>query len=128
MGILVLLAVSTLVFLVVRNNSSTTARMSPEEAKTEVLRLSNSAKVFVFSKAYCPFCTKVKKLLKSLGIEFSAIELDEVANGSTLQAALIQLTGQRTVPNTFVSGKTIGGCDDVHALNASGKLMQIVNA
>ncbi|CAK9161783.1 unnamed protein product [Ilex paraguariensis] len=65
----------------------------------------------VFSKSYCSYCVSVKKLLTELGASFKAIELDTESDGSEIQSALAQLTGQRTVPNVFIGGKHIGGCD-----------------
>ncbi|CAI0456174.1 unnamed protein product [Linum tenue] len=47
-------------------------------------------------------------------------------DGAEIQAALAQLTGQRTVPNVFIGGKHIGGCDDTMALNKSGKLVPLL--
>ena len=42
-------------------------------------------KVMVFSKTYCPFCTKAKQILKSAGIDFKAYELDKEADGASMQ-------------------------------------------
>ncbi|EYU44772.1 hypothetical protein ABFS83_08G009400 [Erythranthe nasuta] len=82
--------------------------------------------VVVFSKTYCPFCVSVKKLLTELGASFKAIELDTEGDGAELQSALAQLTGQRTVPNVFISGKHIGGCDATTALHKQGKLVPLL--
>ncbi|KAE9055097.1 hypothetical protein PF007_g32423, partial [Phytophthora fragariae] len=57
--------------------------------------------VVVYSKSYCPYCTKTKTLLKELGAKFDVVELDQVAGGSEQQDALEDLTGQSTVPNVF---------------------------
>lgn len=45
-----------------------------------------------------------------------------VDNGSDLQAKLLAKTGQRTVPNVFINGKHIGGCDDTSKLFSSGQI------
>ncbi|RWW22953.1 hypothetical protein GW17_00012820, partial [Ensete ventricosum] len=63
------------------------------------------------SKTFCPFCVKVKQLLDQLGIRYKAIELNFQSDGPDMQAALAEWTGQRTVPNVFIGGKHIGGCD-----------------
>ncbi|TYK03120.1 glutaredoxin-C6 [Cucumis melo var. makuwa] len=81
--------------------------MALEKAKEIVA----SNPVTVFSKSYCPFCVQVKRLLTKLGVSFKAIELDTESDGREVQAALAQFTGQRTVPNVFIGGKHIGGCD-----------------
>ncbi|PHU27611.1 Glutaredoxin [Capsicum chinense] len=82
--------------------------------------------VVVFSKTYCPFCVSVKDLLAKLGVSFKAVELDSEKDGSEIQAALVEWTGQRTVPNVFIVGKHIGGCDATTALHRDGKLVPLL--
>ncbi|GMI99139.1 glutaredoxin C2 [Hibiscus trionum] len=82
--------------------------------------------VVVFSKSYCPFCVDVKQLLQKLGASFKAIELDKEGDGSDIQAALAEWTSQRTVPNVFIGGKHIGGCDTTTGLNNEGKLVPLL--
>ena len=76
----------------------------------------------MFSKDYCPFCTQAKDVLKSCGVTFHVVELDMIPDGDEMQNKLHQLSGQRTVPNIFVGGKHLGGCDDTKAARANGKL------
>uniref|UniRef100_A0AAV1UC74 Glutaredoxin domain-containing protein n=1 Tax=Peronospora matthiolae TaxID=2874970 RepID=A0AAV1UC74_9STRA len=78
--------------------------------------------VVVYSKTYCPYCTKTKTLLTQLGVKFEVVELDQVSEGSEQQNALEQITGQSTVPNVFVGGQSIGGNSDVQKLHKDGKL------
>nr|KJB33812.1 hypothetical protein B456_006G031800 [Gossypium raimondii] len=73
--------------------------------------------VVVFSKSYCPFCVDVKQLLQQLGASFKAIELDKESDGSDIQAALAEWTGQRTVPNVFIA---------TMALHKEGKLVPLL--
>ena len=80
----------------------------------------------MFSKSYCPFCIRAKSALKELGVDFVAEELDKVEGGSETQAALLELTKQRTVPNVFINGQHLGGCDDTMAAIKSGKLSQML--
>uniref|UniRef100_A0A7S1B3V4 Glutaredoxin domain-containing protein n=2 Tax=Corethron hystrix TaxID=216773 RepID=A0A7S1B3V4_9STRA len=88
-----------------------------------------SNKVVVFSKTYCPFCTKAKRSLANVGCtNFKSVELDQMADGSSIQSGLLSLTGQRTVPNVFIGGKSIGGGDDTAALEQSGKLKTMLQA
>jgi glutaredoxin 3 len=56
------------------------------------------------------------------------IELDNLNNGSKIQAELLAMTGQRTVPNVFIKGKHLGGNDDTHAALASGKLQAMLSS
>ncbi|KAI4348182.1 hypothetical protein L6164_008936 [Bauhinia variegata] len=82
--------------------------------------------VVVYSKTYCPFCVDVKQLLTNLGATYKVIELDTESDGSAIQSALAEWTGQRTVPNVFIGGKHIGGCDSTTALHNEGKLVSLL--
>lgn len=86
-------------------------------------------KVVIFSKSYCPYCTKTKDLFSGLKVDGTVIfELDNMDNGADIQAALLDMTGQRTVPNVFIKGKHVGGNDDVQGANKSGKLKELLGA
>jgi glutaredoxin len=81
--------------------------------------------VIVFSKSYCPYSKKAKLiLLEHYSIEPKplVVELDQHPLGPYLQALLAQSTGRRTVPNVLVSGKSIGGGDDIAALDQRDEL------
>lgn len=81
--------------------------------------------VIVFSKSYCPFSAKAKSiLLKKYSIvpEPYVVELDHHKLGRALQSVLGESTGRRTVPNVLVNGKSIGGGDDVSALDQEDQL------
>ncbi|CAK7328089.1 unnamed protein product [Dovyalis caffra] len=82
--------------------------------------------VVVFSKTYCPFCVSVKQLLDQLGAKYKAVELDTEKDGADMQSALFEWTGQRTVPNVFIGGNHIGGCDSTKALHNEGKLVPLL--
>ncbi len=84
--------------------------------------------VVIFSKTYCPFCTKAKALYaqEAAGYDVLTLELDRMAEGDAIQAALLELTGQRTVPNVFVKGSHVGGNDDSQAAARSGKLQTLL--
>ncbi|WP_285164404.1 glutaredoxin, partial [Mycobacterium tuberculosis] len=69
---------------------------------------------------------RAKNLLKELKAKFLAIEMDQESDGAETQAALQQISGQRTVPNIFIGGKHIGGCDDLMASNSAGKLVPLL--
>ena len=73
--------------------------------------------VVIFSKTYCPYCKEAKRILDAAGAKNrQEIELDTDPNGVQIQKALYQSTAQRTVPNIFIGGRHIGGCDDLRAL------------
>ncbi|CAI7626864.1 unnamed protein product [Penicillium discolor] len=95
------------------------------EAKTELNAILKRAPIIVFSKSYCPYSKKAKLiLLEHYSIEPKpfVVELDKHPLGPYLQALLAQSTGRRTVPNVLVSGKSIGGGDDIAALDQSDEL------
>lgn len=71
------------------------------------------------------YCTKAKRVLNKYaadGLTYKVIELDSVSNGAAIQNALADITGQRTVPNVFVGGTSIGGGDETAAADRSGVL------
>lgn len=82
--------------------------------------------VMMFSKSYCPFCKKIKELFGSLGVVYHALEIDLEANGAEIQSTLFEMSGQRTVPNTYIKGKHLGGADDTLKAHSDGKLMQMI--
>mmetsp|Transcript_41584 Transcript_41584/g.88605 ORF Transcript_41584/g.88605 Transcript_41584/m.88605 type:complete len:138 (-) Transcript_41584:86-499(-) len=103
--------------------SCVAAYASPAEfAKSEIA----SNDVVVFSKSYCPFCTSTKQLFSSMSINAKVIELDQMDNGPDVQGALLDLSGQRTVPNVFIKGEHLGGNDDTQAAARSGKLEKML--
>jgi glutaredoxin 3 len=89
--------------------------MATAAAKTKTESIINDNPVAVFSKSYCPYCKASKELLTSLGAKFYAIELDQVEDGSEIQAVLKDISNQGTVPNIFIDGKHIGGNSDLQA-------------
>lgn len=70
----------------------------------------------------------MKSLFQRLGVEAKVLELDEIADGGEVQEALGQVTGRRTVPQVFVGGTHVGGCDDTLAAQQSGKLAGLLEA
>ena len=83
-------------------------------------------KVIVFSKSYCPYCSKVKQLLESEGIPYTVVELDQHEQGQELQRILLRLTGQRTVPNVFIKGGHVGGASETLETYRSGELYKLL--
>uniref|UniRef100_A0A0C9QNJ9 TSA: Wollemia nobilis Ref_Wollemi_Transcript_16148_732 transcribed RNA sequence n=1 Tax=Wollemia nobilis TaxID=56998 RepID=A0A0C9QNJ9_9CONI len=103
---------------------------SPESITTAMEKakaIVSSNPVVVFSKTYCPYCTQVKQLLSRLGAKTKVVELDTESDGADVQSALKEWTGQRTVPNVFIGGTHIGGCDDTVAKHNSGKLVPLLS-
>jgi len=82
----------------------------------------------VFSKTYCPFCTKAKKALSEINVTFEVMELDTRKDCATIQDALGKMTGARSVPRVFVGGKFIGGGDETAQLKKSGELKKMIDS
>ena len=86
----------------------------------------SSATVIIFSKSYCPYSKKAKLILLDKYLIVPApfvVELDLHPMGSQLQATLEKMTGRSTVPNVLISGKSIGGGDDVELLDRNYELV-----
>ncbi len=74
----------------------------------------------IYSKPTCPYCIKAKTLLTAKGVSF---EDTDITKHPERRDEMIQRANNRTtVPQIFIDGLHIGGCDDLHALEASGKL------
>ncbi|GJQ12587.1 hypothetical protein GpartN1_g4378.t1 [Galdieria partita] len=100
--------------------------MSSSQAMMRVQQLISSAFVVVFSKSWCPFCDRVKHIFRTLGVSIKVVELNEEKDGSAMQTALYELTRQRTVPNVFINGQHLGGCDQVMELERKGALKKLL--
>jgi len=83
-----------------------------------------SANVEIYTWSACPFCIRAKALLDKKGVEYTeySIDGDEAARAKMAQRA----NGRRSVPQIFIDNQHIGGCDDLYALNAQGKLDPIL--
>jgi glutaredoxin 3 len=76
--------------------------------------------VEVYTQPWCPFCARALHLLNSKGV---AVHEIEAPHGSTERQDSIRRSGGRTtVPQIFIGGQHIGGCDDLVALDRAGKL------
>jgi glutaredoxin 3 len=81
--------------------------------------------IFIVSKSNCPFCRDVKDLLMNqLGATIHSIEINEHPQGSKIFALAKTKTGKTTVPQVFIKGEFVGGCDDLKALHHKGGLEQ----
>lgn len=82
--------------------------------------------VQIYSKTYCPFCHDVKSLFEDLQVPAKVVELDELEDGQVVSEGLLKLTGKRTVPQVFVGGTHVGGCDDTFAAYQNGRLKELL--
>lgn len=76
--------------------------------------------VTIYTTAWCPYCTAAKSLLREKGVSFTEIDVEKTAGS---RGAMLQRAGGRTsVPQIFVGETHVGGCDDLYALDRSGRL------
>lgn len=82
--------------------------------------------VTIYTRAFCPFCTRAVSLLKSKGAEFTEIDagMDPDKKAEMVQRA----NGARTFPQIFIGDRHIGGCDEMMALERAGKLDPLLDA
>ena len=76
-------------------------------------------KIEIYSKQWCPYCSKAKALLKSKGLDYTEID---VTNGGKNEQEMIKRSGRRTVPQVFIDDASIGGYDDLASMNTIGEL------
>ena len=77
-------------------------------------------RVEIYTTRTCPYCIAAKALLTRKGVAFE--ETDVGANPALRSAMMARANGRHTVPQIFIGGTHVGGCDDIHALDAAGKL------
>lgn len=82
------------------------------------------AKIEIYTWSRCPFCIRAKALLASKGVNYTeyCIDGDEAARDVMADRS----RGGRSLPQIFIDEQHIGGCDDLHALDAAGELDRIL--
>jgi glutaredoxin 3 len=78
------------------------------------------APVEIYTIRYCPYCQDAKELLSSKGVSFH--EIDVSTNRDMRKEMIERANGRSTYPQIFIGGTHVGGCDDLYALDAAGKL------
>jgi len=77
------------------------------------------ADVVVYRTPYCPYCVRAAMLLERKGVPFREVD---VSNDPAARERLLRETGQRTVPQIFINGASVGGYDDIALLDRRGAL------
>ena len=93
--------------------------MSGEEQFKKILE---DNKVVVFSKSWCPFCRQAISILENADIEHRVVDLEDEADGDAIHSAVKDVVGRTSVPQVFINGQSLGGCDDLKAAKSSGDL------
>ena len=80
--------------------------------------------VLMYTTAVCPYCIRAKQLLAARGV--TQIEEVRVDLEPERREEMMQRTGRRTVPQIYIGDTHVGGCDDLHALDAAGGLLPLL--
>ena len=81
------------------------------------------SRVIVYTTQTCPYCVRAKDLLDRKGVAYQEVRVDLDSKQRDL---MVEKSGRRTVPQIFIDEKPIGGCDDLYALEKSGRLDQLL--
>jgi glutaredoxin 3 len=84
------------------------------------------AKVEMYTKMGCPYCTRARRLLESKGVAYE--EFDITMGGPKRAEMLERAPGHTTAPSIFINGRHVGGSDDIAALDAAGELDPLLAA
>lgn len=84
------------------------------------------ANIEIYIWTHCPYCSRARALLDSKGVEYTVYDITGDDEG---REKMVERTGgPRSVPQIFIDDKHYGGCDDIHALDAEGKLDPLIGA
>ena len=83
------------------------------------------AKVEIYTWKYCPFCIRAKSLLNQKNISFQEYPID--GDEDARQSMSKKADGRSTVPQIFINDKGIGGCEELHALEESNQLNELLS-
>jgi glutaredoxin 3 len=84
------------------------------------------ARVEIYTRAFCGYCSRAKRLLDGKGVDYEEID---VGMDAGKKAQMIQrANGRTTVPQIFIDDRHIGGSDDLHALDSDGRLDSMLGA
>ena len=78
------------------------------------------AKVEIYTKTFCGFCVRARHLLESKGVKFEEYVID--GGGPKREEMIQRANGRTTVPQIFIDGRHVGGCNDLYDLEREGKL------
>ncbi len=83
------------------------------------------AKVEIYYWTTCPYCTKARGLLASKGVDYKGYDI--TGDDEARQKMIKRTGGPKSVPQIFIDDNHIGGCDDLHALDAKGELDRLLS-
>ena len=91
---------------------------------TRSIQDSSITKVEIYTWKFCPFCIRAKSLLNEKGVKFTEYSIDGDDEARTKMSE--RAGGLRTVPQIFINGISIGGCDDLYELESLNKLDELL--
>jgi glutaredoxin 3 len=83
-------------------------------------------KVEIYTQPWCPFCERAVHILSTKNVEFQ--EIDAPHGSAAREDAKRRSGGRTTMPQIFIAGQHIGGCDELMALDRAGKLDPLLTA
>ncbi|XP_043712345.1 monothiol glutaredoxin-S6-like [Telopea speciosissima] len=116
-----------LIYLGILFVSAADSAVAFNSASAFVQNVIYSNRIAVFSKSYCPYSIRAKRIFSELNEQPFVVELDHRDDGYQIQDILLDLVGQRTVPQVFVNGKHIGGSDDLKIARSNGQLQKLLD-
>ncbi|MBI1417190.1 MAG: glutaredoxin 3 [Limimaricola sp.] len=84
------------------------------------------ARIEIYTTPTCGYCHAAKRLLNAKGASFD--EVNVAANPDRRPEMVQRAGGRRTVPQIFINGTHVGGCDDIYALEDAGRLDALLSA
>lgn len=84
------------------------------------------AQVEIYSSPFCGFCMRAKALLDGKGVEYT--DIDVMMDGAKRAEMMQRSNGDHRVPQIFIGGEHVGGCDELVALDRAGKLDALLQA
>lgn len=81
--------------------------------------------VIIYSSSLCPYCYRAKALLNSKNVSYREVNVD--MNPSARAEMRDKAAGRNTVPQIFIGGEHIGGCDDLYTLDSLGELAPMLS-
>ena len=111
---------------------------SPVAAPAEATRFLDEAThdsknpVILFALEWCEFCWSVRKMFANYGIPYRSVDLDSVEYqagdlGGKIRAALLEQTGQKTIPQIYIGGDHIGGATELFDATRDGTLRRLLD-
>jgi glutaredoxin 3 len=82
------------------------------------------ADVLIYTTSACPYCVPAKRLLSHKGVPYQEVD---VSGDAAKRQEMMQASGRRTVPQIFIGEQSIGGFDELYALEQSGELDTLLN-